>query len=110
VVEPLRLRVAGPAFTAIALDGELVDGRRAAELGLATAHAERDAVLARALERAAALGRAPLAYAQIKRAILRPVLAAVDAYTVDDREAWLDSWLSPHGRRLLQDAAERIRR
>src|SRR5690349_19476196 len=70
VVEPLRLRVAGPAFTAIALDGELVDGRRATELGLATAHAGRDAVLENSVERAAALGRSPLAYAQIKRAIL----------------------------------------
>lgn len=110
VVEPLRLRVAGPAFTAIALDGELVDGRRATELGLATAHAGRDAVLENSVERAAVLGRSPLAYAQIKRAILRPVLAAVDAYTVDDRETWLDSWLSPHGQGLLRAAAERIRR
>jgi enoyl-CoA hydratase len=109
VVEPLRLRVAGPAFAAIALEGELVDGRRAVELGLAGECRDRDGVVARAIVRAAALGQAPVAYAQIKRAILRPVLAAVDAYTVDDREAWLDSWFSPHARRQLVAAAERIR-
>jgi enoyl-CoA hydratase len=110
VVEPLRLRVGGPAFTRIALDGELVDGARAVELGLATAHAARDAVLGAAIERAAALGRAPLAYAQIKHAVLRPVLAAIAANDAADRERWLDTWFSPLGQTTLRAAADRIAR
>jgi enoyl-CoA hydratase len=111
VVEPLRLRVAGPALTRVTLDGELVDGRRAVELGIATLHAgDREAVLALAIERAASLGRAPIAYAQIKRAVLRPVLAAIAANDADDREAWLDTWFSPAGQQTLRAAAARITR
>jgi enoyl-CoA hydratase len=110
VVEPARLRLAGPAFLRVALDGELVGGVRAVELGLATEHAAPDAVVATAIARAAELGRAPAAYAQIKQAILRPVLAAIAAHAAADRESWLDTWFSPHGQDTLRAAVARIGR
>jgi enoyl-CoA hydratase/carnithine racemase len=104
VVEPLRTRVAPSRLAPIALEGRLFDAREAVEVGLAdAAGTEADAV-----ERARALGHAPVAYAQIKAALVRPVLAALDRDGPAEREAWLDTWFAPRARELLGAAVARL--
>jgi hypothetical protein len=54
--------------------------------------------------------RGPGAFAQIKQALLRPVIEAVTRNAVADREAWLDSWFSPHAQRTLKETVDRLTR
>src|SRR5688500_10392051 len=75
VVEPLRLRVPPSSLTAIALEGRLfsVDDARAA--GLVDEVVAPGELEPRAVARATELGRASrAAYAQVKRALIRPAL------------------------------------
>jgi enoyl-CoA hydratase len=109
VVEPLRLRVPPSSLTAIALEGRLfgVDAARAA--GLVDEVVPPGDLEACALARAAELGRASrAAYAQVKRALIRPALEAIDARGVAEREAWLDTWFSAPAQALLRAAVARI--
>lgn len=109
VVEPLRLRVPPTSLTAIALEGRLfsVDDARAA--GLVDEIVAPGELEPRALARAAELGRASrAAYAQVKRALIRPALEAIDRVGTAEREAWLDTWFSPPARQLLRAAVARI--
>jgi enoyl-CoA hydratase/carnithine racemase len=83
---------------AAALAAKLVDEVVAAE------HFE-----ARVLERAAALATtAPLAYAQIKRAYVQPIVDAIERTDARETDPWLDTWFSPEGQRRLRTAVERI--
>lgn len=109
VVEPLRLRVPPTSLTAIALEGRLfsVDDARAA--GLVDEIVAPGELEPRAVARAAELGRASrAAYAQVKRALIRPALEAIDRVGTAEREAWLDTWFSPPARQLLRAAVARI--
>ena len=67
-------------------------------------------LIPRALEIAASRSVAPIAYAQIKRALLAPVLTACDRRRETDRETWLESWFSEHAQTTLRAAVERITR
>jgi enoyl-CoA hydratase len=107
VIEPLRIRVPAHAV-AIALAGRLHDPDTAAAIGLIDAVTDPTSLADAACTRAAELARSPVAYAQIKAAILRPVLAAIDAHAEAERAAWLDTWFSDHAQRTLRAAVERI--
>lgn len=109
VVEPLRLRVAPGALAAIALEGRLFSMDDARAVGLVDEVVAPGELEARAVARAAELGRASrAAYAQVKRALIRPALEAIDRVGAAEREAWLDTWFSEPARALLGAAVARI--
>jgi enoyl-CoA hydratase/carnithine racemase len=63
-----------------------------------------------ALERAAALAAPAAAAAQIKAALLRPLVAELRTHSEGELEAWLDTWFSPDGRRLVAEAVAALRK
>ena len=108
VIETLRLRVAPPAFGAIVLEGRLLSPDEALRCHLVDELVEPGSLVARSVEIATARGRSPLAYAQIKRSLLAPVVDAFQRRREIDRDAWLDTWFSDHGQRTLRAAVDRI--
>jgi enoyl-CoA hydratase len=109
VVEPLRARVPATSLTTIALEGALVEPAEALRLGLVEALVDPAALMARSVARATALASAaPLAYAQVKRALLRPTLAALAAHDTSEREAWLDTWYGEEAQRRLRAAVAKL--
>lgn len=108
VVETLRVRVPPEAFAAIALEGHLFSPHEAERIGLVD-NASSDA-LAASLVIANARTRGHQAYAQIKAAMLAPVLAAWHARRPLERESWLDSWFSDDAQRDLRAAVDRLRK
>jgi enoyl-CoA hydratase len=111
VVEPLRLRVPPASLVPIALEGTLFEPGRAKELGLVDEVVAPAELLDRAIARAAELARAPrAAYAQVKGALLRPALAAIDTHGRDETAAWLDTWYSPGAQRIVRDTVARLRK
>jgi enoyl-CoA hydratase/carnithine racemase len=63
-----------------------------------------------ALERVRALSGPPAATAQVKNAILRPLLGQLRAHEDAELQAWLDTWFSPDGRRLVGETVAALRR
>lgn len=108
VVEPLRVRVAPHLHGIVALEGRTFAPAEALRLGLVDEVVASERLIPRALEIAASRSVAPLAYAQIKRALLAPVLTACDRRRETDRETWLESWFSEHAQTTLRAAVERI--
>jgi len=109
VLEPLRLRVPPTSLTAIALEGTLFAPEDARRVGLVDEVVEGASLEARAIGRARALGHAPrAAYAQVKRALVRPAVEAMERAGIAEREAWLDTWFSPPAQQLLRSAVEKI--
>jgi enoyl-CoA hydratase len=109
VTEPLRHRVPASSIAPIALAGRLFHPEQAKALGLVDEVVAKERLESRAIELAAEMGRAPLAYMQIKHTLLRPVLEAVDRHAASEREAWLDTWFSPHGQKLLRAAVDKLK-
>ena len=63
----------------------------------------------RVLERAAEMATASVeAFAQIKRAWVRPVIEAIERTDATETEPWLDTWFSAEGQRRLRAAVARI--
>jgi enoyl-CoA hydratase len=110
VIEPLRARVPPQSLVPLAYEGRLVGVDEAAQLRLVDEVVPPAELEARALAKAATLGKAPLAYAQIKQGLLRPVLEAITRNAGAEREAWLDSWFSPHAQRTLKETVDRLQR
>ncbi len=109
VIEVARHRLPPTSLVPVVLEGALFTPADARRLGLVDEVVPTDVFHARALARATALASAgPLAYAQIKRALLRPVLATIDRNADDDLESWLDTWFSDEGQRRLRDALARL--
>ncbi|MBL8958063.1 MAG: enoyl-CoA hydratase/isomerase family protein [Myxococcaceae bacterium] len=108
VIEPLRARVPASSLLPVAYEGRLFGVDDAHRLGLLDAVVPAAELEAMALARAKELGKAPQAFAQIKQALLRPVLEAITRNAPADREAWLDSWFSPEARRLLEAAVAKL--
>ena len=109
VLEVLRHRVPPTSLTKLALAGALVEPVEAETLGLVDEVVAPESFQAHVLERAANLAAsAPLAYAQIKEALLRPVVQAIEARWAADADAWLDTWFSDEGQRRLRAALARI--
>jgi enoyl-CoA hydratase/carnithine racemase len=110
VVEPLRVRVPPTSHGVIALEGRTFAPADALRLGLVDEVVDADRLIPRALEIASARAVAPIAYAQIKRALLAPTLTACDRRRETDRETWLETWFSEHGQTTLRAAIDRITR
>jgi enoyl-CoA hydratase len=108
VVEPLRHRLPSSSLVRIALDGSLFSPDDAARAGLVDDVVDPHRHEPRAVERAASLGAHPVAYAQIKRALQRPILDAIDRIGLAERDAWLDTWFSADAQRALRAAVDRI--
>lgn len=109
VIEPLRLRLPPTSLTQVALEGRLVGAAEALRLGLIDDVVAADELIARAITRAAELGEAPrAAYAQVKAALLRPVLETIDRNAAVDRARWLDTWFGLPARALLREAVARL--
>jgi enoyl-CoA hydratase len=109
VLEPLRVRLPARSWAPIALAGELFSPEDALALELVDDLVGADGLESSALERASALGGAPLASAQVKAALLRPLIAEIRAHEDAELEAWLDTWVSPDGRRLVGEAIAHLR-
>jgi enoyl-CoA hydratase len=107
VIEALRIRVPATSLGAIALEGRLFAPKEALRVGLVDEVVD-PAKLDRALELAAKRAAAPLAYAQIKRALLAPLLQMWDRKHETERDAWLDTWFSEYARKTLRAAVDRI--
>jgi enoyl-CoA hydratase len=111
VTEPLRLRVPPSSIVPVALEGTLFEPARALALGLVDEVVASGELLARAGARAAELARAPRgAYAQVKAALIRPALAAIDQHGADERERWLDTWYAPGAQAILRAAVARLKK
>jgi enoyl-CoA hydratase len=109
VIEPLRARLPATSLGVVALEGRLFTPADALRLGLVDALAPADLVLDHAIDRAAELAVAPRpAYAQVKAALLRPVVDAIARTAEDERERWLDTWFSLPARLLLREAVARL--
>ncbi|MBK7864774.1 MAG: enoyl-CoA hydratase/isomerase family protein [Archangiaceae bacterium] len=110
VIEPLRARVSPSAILPIAYEGRLFSVQAAQELGLLDQVVPTAELDEKCLQKARLLGRSPLAFAQMKQALLRPVLASVEKNGQADREAWLDSWFSPAAQKLLRSTVALLSR
>jgi len=110
VTEPLRLKVPASSLAPIALEGRLFDPDQARAVGLVDEVVPAGELIDRAVARAAELGRAPRgAFAQVKAALLAPVVAAIAARAEVERERWLDTWFAPAGQERLRAAVARLR-
>jgi enoyl-CoA hydratase/carnithine racemase len=111
VIELVRPRLPAAAHVAIALEGRLFEPDEAKHAGLVDEVVAAEHLEARVIERAAALATAaPAAYAQIKRALLRPAIEAIDRVDAAETEAWLDTWFSAEGQRRMRATVARITR
>jgi enoyl-CoA hydratase/carnithine racemase len=91
------------------LEGHLFEPAAALAAGLVDEVVAPEAFEGRALERATALAAAePIAYAQIKRALLRPTLEAIARHDETESETWLDTWFSPGTQDRLRATVARI--
>jgi enoyl-CoA hydratase/carnithine racemase len=64
---------------------------------------------AKAIARAKMLARAPReGVAQVKLALRRPAIEAIEARGAQERERWLDTWFSPTARQLIQSTVDRL--
>jgi enoyl-CoA hydratase len=98
VVAPLRARVPARSLAPIALAADLFAPAEALALGLVDDVVPPDDLEIVAVERAEVLAGPPAASAQVKAALLRPVLAELQQHSDAELERWLDTWFSPDGR------------
>jgi enoyl-CoA hydratase/carnithine racemase len=109
VIEVVRTRLPMAAHLPVTLEGRLFEPEEARHVGLIDEVVATAQLEARVIERATALATAaPAAYAQIKRALLRPTLEAIDRVDAAETEAWLDTWFSPEGQRRMRATVARI--
>lgn len=109
VLEVARARVPVASHTRVMLQGELFDPRAALAVGLVDDVVAPEQFEARALERAAVLaGTEPTAYAQIKRALTRPLVETIARHDEEEAEAWLATWFAPEAQRRLRATVDRI--
>ncbi len=111
VIELVRTKLPVAAHVPVALEGRLFEPEEAKQLGLVDEVVATAQLEDRVRERAAALATAaPVAYAQIKRALLRPSIEAIDLADAAETEAWLDTWFSAEGQRRMRATVARITR
>lgn len=109
VVELARARLPVASQTRVLLEGRLFEPADALAAGLVDEVVAPDRFQERVLERAAALASSDrTAYAQIKRAMLRPALEAIARVDAAETEAWLDTWFSAEGQRRMRAVVARI--
>lgn len=103
VIEPLRLIVPGSAMLPIAMEGRLLSPHEALELSLIDEVVPQAELETRALTRAEKLAASPgPAFAQVKNALRRPALEAIEQHRAAETERWLETWFSPPARARLE--------
>lgn len=110
VVAPLRARVPARSLAPIALAGDLFAPAEALALGLVDDVVPQIDLDVLAIERAAELAGAAPAVAQVKAALLRPVLTELAEHSDSELERWLDTWFSAEGRAGVEAAVAAMRR
>jgi enoyl-CoA hydratase len=111
VIEPLRAQVPPASLVPIALEGRLFAPREARELGLVHELVPAGELAARAAAKARELAApAPVAVAQVKRALRAPILAAIARTAAATTEAWLDTWFAPGAQARLRAATAALKR
>ncbi|MBA3454687.1 MAG: enoyl-CoA hydratase/isomerase family protein [Deltaproteobacteria bacterium] len=109
VIEVMRTRLPFAAHVPVALEGRLFEPEQAQRIGLVDEVVATAQLETRVIERARSLATAaPIAYAQIKRALLRPTIEAIDRVDSAETEAWLDTWFSAEGQRRMRATVARI--
>ncbi len=109
VLELVRHRVPATSHVRVMLEGRLAEPAEALALGLVDAVVDHDRFEAHALTRATTLASSDrTAFAQIKRAMLRPAIEAITRTDTDETEAWLDTWFSDEGQRRMRATVARI--
>jgi enoyl-CoA hydratase/carnithine racemase len=109
VIEPLRIAVDGRALREIALGGALYQPADAARLGLVDEVVPAAELVERAIAKARALASGGRdAYAQIKRALRRPVLEEHERVAAAEREGWLDAWFAPGAQRFVRETVAKL--
>lgn len=110
VVAPLRARLPARSLAPVALGGDLFAPAEALALGLVDDVVPPDDLELLAVERVEVLAGPPAASAQVKAALLRPVLAELAEHSDDELEHWLDTWFSPEGQAGVRAAVAAISR
>lgn len=110
VIAPLRVRVPARSLGPIALAGELFLPEEALALELVDDVVPAEDLEVQAVERAQALAGPAAASAQVKAALIRPVLAELREHSDAELEHWLDTWFSPDGRALVTAAVAAMSR
>jgi enoyl-CoA hydratase len=109
VVETLRCQVPAASLLPVAAEGGLFLPEEALRLGLVHEVVEKAQLLVRARERATVLAALPpLAFAQVKASLRRPVLASIQATAVTDAAGWVQTFHAPTAQRLLREAVARL--
>lgn len=105
VVESLRVVLPPAAWLPVALEGRIVDGPTALELGLVDELVAAPSVVESALAKASELAEIPApAYAQVKRSLRGEALERMEERYAEDAEQWLDTWFSAEARERVAAA------
>lgn len=108
VMEPLRAKVPARSLVPIAMAGEVFDPAEALGLDLVDDVVSAGELEESAMLRANALAGAPEACAQVKTALLRPVLEQLREHEGAELESWLDTWFSPTGQSRVRAAVAQL--
>ncbi|CAN5903623.1 enoyl-CoA hydratase/isomerase family protein [soil metagenome] len=109
VLELVRHRVPATSHVRVMLEGRLFEPTEALAIGLVDAVIAPDQFEAHALARSTVLASSErTAFAQIKRAMLRPAIEAITRTDADETEAWLDTWFSDESQRRMRATVARI--
>jgi enoyl-CoA hydratase len=110
VVEPLRLQVPPRSLLPIALEGTIFTAEEARDVGLVEEIAEPSELEARAISKARVLAKAPrTGVSQVKLALRRPAIEAIETRGAAERERWLDTWFSDAARQLIQSTVDKLK-
>lgn len=110
-LEALRVSIGDRALTRWALGGDPVPFAEAHALGAVDQVVPAAALLERAVEFAAHLGRGPSeVYAAIKRDVRGAAVERARAVLVDGRKAFVDSWFSDTGQKGIAATLSRMHR
>ena len=108
-IEVLRYALAPSIVQTLLYGGQLYSGPLALELGAVDELVDADRLLDHAAARVVEWSANPAAFADIKRRLKRPALAAIEAARADDAE-WLDLWFSPQAQTRLRAARDQLQK
>jgi enoyl-CoA hydratase len=108
VMEPLRLRVPPQSLAMIALDGTLFGPYEAQGVHLVDEVITAERLVPRCIEIATPRAAHPIAYAQIKQAMLWQTVDALNRTRAQLRDRWVETWFSKDAQTTLRAAVARI--
>jgi enoyl-CoA hydratase len=111
VLEALRAQVPASSLSPIALEGRLFSPREALQLGLVHEVVPEGELLARALQRAAALAALPPeGVRQAKHSLRGETARRIRELDATEGERWLDGWFSPGTQERLRAVVAQLKR